>query len=277
MKIKYVRNTICAGLCIVIARLLLLVPVVFAQVDMAKTAQVSTSNADLVAKVAPGEFLPVSTKLSNFGGSKRVDVVVAYAIMTNSGKEIASTSETIAVETTANLVKLIPIPFGTTPGTYLAKTTLTYQGQLAPATTQFSFTVERKILGVFQSDFFLYGGISFLASILLILLGSVLVKRHRAIRFTPLSYANIPHTKRTFYEILSDTIMQMRTRVGDEALVIAANTKGLKIDKETGRVLALTESPTKVIATLVSKYERILGRKVSFSLRKETQFSKNSK
>jgi hypothetical protein len=245
------------------------VPIAFAQVDMTKNAQVNTSNTGSVVKVAPGDLLPVSTKLSNFGGNKRIDVLIKYTIISSAGREISSASETIAVETTANLVKQIQIPFGTAPGTYTAKTAIDYPGQVVPATTQFSFTVERKIFGLFQSDFFLYGGISILAGILLVLLGSVLVKRHRSVRLAPLSYSNIPRDQRTFYEILSDTIMQMRTRVGDDALLIASNINGLKIDKETGRVLDLTDSPAKIIATLVAEYEKVLGKKVSFSFREE--------
>ena len=61
----------------------------------------------------------------------------------------------------------------------------------------------------------------------------------------------------------------MRTRVGDDALLIASNINGLKIDKETGRVLDLTDSPAKIIATLVAEYEKVLGKKVSFSFREE--------
>jgi hypothetical protein len=64
--------------------------------------------------------------------------------------------------------------------------------------------------------------------------------------------------------------MQMRGRVGDQALEIASHIDGLKIDKETGRVLDLTEPPAKIIATLVSEYEKLLGKKVSFSFRGNT-------
>ncbi|HEY4515865.1 MAG TPA: hypothetical protein VJH67_01605 [Candidatus Paceibacterota bacterium] len=219
-------------------------------------------------RVAPGEILPISVRLSNFGGGKRVDVLIEYSIFSSTGKEIYSISETVAVETTANFIKSIQIPLGTVSGTYTAKTSIIYGGQLAPAITQFPFKVERKILGLFQSDFFLYGGITLIISFFALLLGRVLIKRRKS-RFAPFDYSNIPHNERTFYEILSDTIMQMRQRVGDDALFIASNISGLQIDKKNGRVLAITESPAKVIAVLVSKYEKILGKKVSFSLRRE--------
>lgn len=243
---------------------------VFAQANPSSNAQVATSNTGTAVKVAPGELLPIAVKLSNFGGGSRVDVFIQYAIIANSGTEISSTSETVAVETTANFVKTVQIPSSTTPGTYTAKTSITYQGQLVPATTQFTFTVERKILGLFQSNFLLYGGITLAVSICMIGIGYALIKRRRANRFTPFDYSNIPHNKRTFYEILSDTIMEMRERVGDDALRIAANIEGLKIDPKNGRVLAMTEHPSKIIATLVSEYEKNLGKKVSFSFRKET-------
>lgn len=235
--------------------------VVFAQ-------EVDTSNAGFIAKVAPGELLPISVKLSNFGGGKRVDVVIKYTILTSAGEEIYSSNETMAVETTADFIKTIQIPFTTNPGTYIAKTTINYEGQLVPATTQFPFTVEWKIIGLFQSDFFRYGGITILFSIIMFALGHELVKRRNVTRFTPLDYSNIPHQRRVFYELISDTVMGMRQRVGDAALDIAAHTDGLVIDEKTGRVLKFTESPSKVVAQLVSGYEKALGQKVSFSFRK---------
>lgn len=241
-------------------------PNAFAQVNVANGTQINTN---LTTRVAPGELLPVSIKLSNFGAGKRVDVVIKYSILTNTDTEVYSTSETVAVETTASFIKHVQIPSSVEPGTYIAKTSLVYQGQLAPATTQFSFTVERKILGIFQSDFLFYGSIAVIAGIALTFLGRFLVKHLRATRLTPLDYHDIPKNERIFYEILSDTIMQMRGHVGIDALLIAANIDGLKIDERTGRVLGFTKSPSKVIANLVSEYEEQLGKKVSFSLRRE--------
>lgn len=237
--------------------------------DINLIPQIQTTSAGLVSKVAPGELLPLSVKLTNFGNRNRVDVTISYKITNGEGKAIYSAEETVAVETTATFVKTVQIPFETAPGRYIAKSSIAYQGQIAPATTEFPFTVERKILGLFQSDFLLYGGITLLVSVLMLLLGRALIKRRRAMRFTPFDYSDISHDQRTFYEILSDTIMEMRQRVGDDALKIASNIPGLKIDTENGRVLALTEHPSKIIATLVSEYEKLLGKKVSFSFRPE--------
>ena len=64
--------------------------------------------------------------------------------------------------------------------------------------------------------------------------------------------------------------MQMRRRVGDEALDIAMEIKGLKINEE-GQVLAIEKSPSKIIALLVLAYEKSLGQKVSFSARHGTE------
>ncbi len=277
MKIIFKKKSvhIIAHTCLLaaIAGFMLMLPferaAVFAQVNSTNNARVETSNAGLEVKVAPGESLPISVKLSNFGGGQRVDVLVRYGIFTSAGDEIYQSDETVAVETTASFVKTIQLPATTKPGTYVAKTSITYAGQLVPATTQFSFRVERKILGLWQSDFWLYGGGTLVVSMLMLALGHALIKRRRAMRFTPFDYSDVPHDQRTFYEILSDTIMEMRERVGDEALVIASNIGGLKVDKNNGRVLALTEHPSKIIATLVSEYEKLLGKKVSFSFRRE--------
>jgi len=234
-----------------------------------QAARVDTSNSGSAIRVAPGGSLPISVKLSNFGGVSRVDVLVIYSILNAAGNEIASTTETVAVETTASFVKTVGIPFDAPPGTYTAKTSAIYAGQLVPATSQFSFTVEVKILGLFLSDFYLYGGITIVISLCMLLLSNILIRRHQRGRLTSFDYSDIPHNERTFYEIVSDTIMAMRQRVGDDALDIASHVDGLTIDRETGRVLGLTKSPGKVIARLVSDYEERLGKKVSFSFRKE--------
>lgn len=223
-------------------------------------------------KVAPSELLPISVKLSNFGGGRRVDVRIVYSILTNTGDEIYSTNETVAVETTADFVKTIQVPFGTAPGRYRAKTSITYEGQLVPATTEFPFMVERKVLGLFQSDFYRYGVLIILLGLLVGVLGFVFAKRRRLTRFTPFDYSDIPHDERVFFELLSDTIMEMRQRVGDRALDVARQIDGLVIDIKTGRVLEITEKPSKVIAGLVDGYEKILGKKVSFSFRRESRF-----
>ncbi|HEX9805109.1 MAG TPA: hypothetical protein VGA67_05495, partial [Candidatus Dojkabacteria bacterium] len=97
--------------------------------------EVITTNASLSVKVAPGELLPVSVKLANFGGGSKVDVLVQYEILDDSGNSIYSSNETVAVETTASFVKTIQIPNSTREGTYTARTSVVYDGQLVPATT----------------------------------------------------------------------------------------------------------------------------------------------
>lgn len=247
-------------------------PLVFAEyvsnTQITQNARVDTTSAGLSVKIAPGELLPISIKLSNFGGGKRVDVIITYGIFNSKGEQIYTTSETVAVETTANFVKTIQIPFEATPGKYIAKASIVYQDQLVPATTQFPFIVENKIIGLFQSDFFLYGGITALVGILMVFLGRFLIKRQKITRLTPIDYSDIPHDQRVFFELLSDTIMEMRLRVGDKALDVAKNINGLTINEKTGRVLKITENPAKIIALLVSGYDKILGQKVSFSFRK---------
>ncbi|HSE56805.1 MAG TPA: hypothetical protein VLB02_01840 [Candidatus Paceibacterota bacterium] len=228
----------------------------------------------LVSKVAPGDDLPVLVKLSNFGGNKRVDVLIAYSVITNHGVELYKTTETVAVETTANFVKKIHIPVTTAPSSYTIQTAITYEGQLVSATAQLPFTVERKILGLFQSSFYRYSAIAAVAAGLAWLFGYLWIRRRRNARLEPIDYSAIPRGERTFYEIISDTITQMRGRVGDEALTIAAQIPGLEIDHDSGRVLAITGPPAKIVATLVSEYETLLGKKVSFSFRKETAIKK---
>jgi hypothetical protein len=265
---NHVRARVLSRSLLTLVGLLSLSLIAHAEGDTLAENRVDTSSTGLVAKVAPGELLPLSVKLSNFGGSKRVDVLIEYSILTNSEEKIYTSNETVAVETTANFVKKIPVPSDTAPGAYKARTSIVYGGQLVPATTQFPFTVERKIFGVFRGDFFLYGGCALLTGILMTLFGYALIRHHRTTRFAPADYSDIPRDSRVFYELISDTILGMRQQVGERALDIAKQVGGLAIDEKTGRVLKLTEKPSKIIAELVSEYEKALGKKVSFSFRR---------
>lgn len=231
-------------------------------------AEIQTAGAGLVSKVAPGELLPLSVKLLNFGSGQKVDVTITYRIVDTQNKEIYSAEETVAVETTASFIKTIQVPFETIPGKYIAKSSILYKDQVVPAVTQFPFIVERKILGLFQSDFYIYGGILLLVSFMVGLVSHFWIKRRRASRLAPIDYSDISHDKRIFFELISDTVMSMRLQVGESALDIAKSIQGLVIDEKTGRVLELTGKPSKIVAELVSGYEKALGRPVSFSFRK---------
>lgn len=253
--------------CIIFVFILILLSSIglVSKVSAQEIAQLTSDSLDV--KLAPGEILPVSLKLSNFGGGKRVDVSITYLVISQEGVEIYKTTETVAVETTSSFVKNIQIPFNTAPGIYRSRTYLVYAGQKAPATTEFLFKVDRKIFGVFQNEFLLYGGGGLILGILMVIIGYKLVMHIKLSRFAPIDYSDIPDKERVFYELISDTVLGMRQKVGDRALDIASSVEGLSIDKKTGRIVKLTKSPSKIIAELVLGYEKTLGKKVSFSFR----------
>lgn len=229
---------------------------------------VQTTGSGSNSKVAPGELLPLSVKLINFGSRNRVDVAISYKIVDVGGNIIYSSGETVAVETTANFIKTIQIPFDTPPGRYIATSSIIYQDQVTPATSEFPFTVERKILGLFQSDFYLYAGITLAVSIIVAIVSRLWIGRRRAMRLAPVDYSDIHGDTRVFYELISDTVLSMRQQVGEKALDIARHIEGITIDDRTGRILNLTKKPSVIVAELVSEYENVLGKKVSFSFRK---------
>jgi hypothetical protein len=243
--------------------------------DVTQNATVNTTSAGLVTRVAPGDILPISVKLLNFGGGQKVDVTIGYGIFNSKGVQVYITTETVAVETTANFVKTIQIPFNTPPGEYVAKASIIYQDQIVPATTQFSFTVENKILGLFQSDFYFYGIIILIITIVAGLVGYFWTKQSQANRLVPYEYNKIPKKERIFYKIISDTIMEMRYRVGDKALDIAKSIDDLVIDEDSGKVLQIKADPAKIIAALVLKYEKSLGQKMSFAFERSDERIKN--
>lgn len=230
-------------------------------------SQVQTTSSGLNSKVAPGEFLPLSVRLANFGSNSRVDVAIVYKIIDEGGKIIYTSQETVAVQTTANFIKTIQIPGGTAPGHYIASSSIVYQGQVTPAISEFPFTIEPKIFGLFQSDFYRYAGITLAVAIIAAITGRLWLRRRRTMRLTPVDYSDIPGDSRIFYELISDTVMGMRQQVGQQAFDIVSHIEGIKIDEKTGRVLTLTKKPSLVVAELVSEYENVLGKKVSFTFR----------
>lgn len=238
--------------------------------DIGITPQVETSGAGLISKVAPGELLPIAVRLLNLGNAKRVDVLVTYVILNEGGSSIYEANDTVAVETTAHFVRTLQIPYDASPGRYVVQSSILYKDQESPATSVFPFTVERKFLGVFQGSFILYSGVTLLIALMACLLALLFVyRRRREMRVTRFEYPNVPYKKRVFFELVSDTIADMRQRAGDDALEIAKSIHGLVIDGKTGRVLKITRSPSKVIAELVTEYEKTLSKSVSFSLRKD--------
>lgn len=218
--------------------------------------------------MAPGELLPVSVKLLNVSGTRRLDVQVYYSVLSHENESIYSSSETVAVETTASYVKMVQIPYYIIPGVYNVRVTIKYDGQTVPATSHFPFTVEKKIGGIFQTTLLTYAALALLSALVLAIALVIFRKKyHNRSRLSPIEYSDVPNNMRTFYEIISDTIMDMRQRVGDQAIVIANRIEGLKIDPESGKVLSVSTNPSKIIAELVAEYERELGKKVSFLFR----------
>lgn len=118
----------------------------------------------LTTRVAPGESLPFSIKLINFGIAKRVDAIVYYKIFDENNREIYSKNETVAVETSASFIRDAQLPTDIAPGTYRIVTEIVYADQVISAISEFKFQVERKIFGVFQRDFLWYVFLMFLVS-----------------------------------------------------------------------------------------------------------------
>ena len=218
-------------------------------------------------RVAPGELLPVSLKLSNFGSERRVDVEVIYKIVNEANVVIHTEHETIAVETTFSSLKQLVVPTGTPPGVYHVFSSVSYPYQTTPATASFNFRVERSFLGIFQSDWLFYFSITLFLSMVSFFASRLFIRSW--IGRTPLhSYLDKPANEQIYYEMISDAIAQMRLHAGDEALAIASGIAGLEIEKKTGKVVKILSDPAQIISRLVQQYESTLGQRVSFALRR---------
>jgi len=156
--------------------MILAVSFLFMAPVMAQESEIKTSSGNLVTRVAPGELLPVSVKLVNFGGGRRVDVTIDYFILNEKGDVVLTEKETVAVETTASFIKIIQIPRDIQPGKYTAESSITYQGQKVPATASYQFTIERKIAGMFASQFLIYGAITLIIGVIFAAIGRLVKK-----------------------------------------------------------------------------------------------------
>ena len=246
-----------------VAMLLCLCTVLFGTSSV--QAQEISANGSVASRVAPGENLPVSVKLVNFGSDSRTDVTLYYSITNANGEEVQKLSETVAVETTASFIKNIPVPPSTPQGNYTVSVRIVYDGQQVPATATYSFSVEQKIGGVFVSDFFVYLGFSVLGALILVLIFLLALKRRRVSRVLVYDYSSVPKNDRIYYEILGDAIQQMRSHQGDRAIDAIAGIPGLVLDRTTGRVVRITREPSEVIATVIATYRDAFGKNINLS------------
>lgn len=221
----------------------------------------------LSVRIAPGEVLPVSVYLSNFGGEERVDVTLDYFVLNSSLEIILRQSETVAVETTSNFVKSFQLPEDIQEGSYTLKTEVRYFGQEFPAISEFTFRIENKVLGLFRDQIMVFSLITAGIALLTATIGYLLVNRYTKKRILPHDYSDIPNDERIFYELISDTIMTMQLKIGEKAIKIADKVQGIELDNKTGRIIRIDEQPSKVIAKLVEEYEKE-GNFVSFTFRK---------
>jgi len=221
------------------------------------------------SRLAPGEVLMISVKLANFGNDKKIDVGVNYKISDSKGNIVFEQSETVAVETTASFVKKIQLPENLAAGTYIVESSLDYPYQNGPAVSKFLLIVENKYVGFFKSDLIFVSVLSFLVAVAVMILFFLFNNRFTRRPFETHDYSNKPKEEMIYYEILGNIISQMRLRVGDEAIEIARNIPDLEINEKNGKVINIKKDPAKLIASLVSSYEKFYGKKISFGIGKK--------
>ena len=239
---------------------------IFSTFSSVAAQEIRAEGVALLTRAAPGETLPLSVKLVNFGGNDRVDVTIFYEVSAANGRKVVETSETVAVETTASFVKNIVLPKTLEPGRYTAQTRILYDGQQVPATATYQFDVERKIFGVFISEFLLYTGLFLLFLLVAVLLLYIILRKRHRDRLSPRDYSNVPRNERIYYEIIGDAILQMRYHEGDKAIDLAVGIQGLVFDAQEGRIVKISGDPAAILAELVRRYNEYFGKKVSFSV-----------
>lgn len=214
-------------------------------------------------RIAPGEGLPVRTKLINTQSVRRVDVVLVYRIVDGADKTIDEETETVAIDTTATVFHVFTLPLSLPSGRYQLEVEALYPGQEFPAYSSFGFLVEPKLFGMFRSDLALFSALAaalFGAAIL----GFALLQRRRYHSMIPRDFSHIPERDRVYYEIVSDVLQQMRFAIGAKVVRIASKVEGIELDGKGG-VARLTREPASVVADLVTTYERATAKKLGFA------------
>jgi hypothetical protein len=146
-----------------------------------ESARVETSSGGLESKVVPGGKLPISVKLSNFGGNGKTDVLITYNIINEKGNVIFTENETVAVETTASFIKTLVIPADAHSGIYIAQATVSYAGQTVPASTEFPFFIESRFFAITHNWFIVETAIAILVGVIIGIVGRTFHKRYRVL------------------------------------------------------------------------------------------------
>lgn len=90
--------------------------------------------------VNPGKDLIANIIIYNLGEVGKVDANIDYIIENENGSVIATSSDTVAVETQASFAKTINIPEDTPDGKYLLYVHIAYNGKVAGSSTFFNVT-----------------------------------------------------------------------------------------------------------------------------------------
>jgi len=221
------------------------------------------TGSTFITRIAPGELVPITVKLTNFGTYERADVQIFYQMTDANGNAVISENETVAVETSATFSKVIQIPFQTKSGQYTIRASAYYPDQVAPAHASISIDVERKIFGLFIGEFKEYSLYIGLFLILFFSLLYILFKKQGG-SSKKNRYANVSHRLRLFYEIIDEMVSQAKEEIGEKAMEIANRVEDLKINKD-GKVISIDGDPSEIIKKLTSLYEEELGVKIKRS------------
>lgn len=167
----------------------LLVPIVifgFLAVDQERNlpaereeSRIQGEGKELVTRLAPGEFLPISVELTNYGGGDVVDVLITYRLLDENDAIMLTINETIPVETSTRFTKVIQIPDNMPPGKYVVESSIVYEGQDIFSVSNYKLSIERKIAGIFVSQFIIYGILTLLIGIEFIVIHRLLVKKRQ--------------------------------------------------------------------------------------------------
>jgi len=92
-------------------------------------------------RILPGGDVTGRTTLYNLGGSEKVDVLLIYEILDEKGNVIVSKNETVAVETSLDILRTFHMPEESPSGKYILYVRTDYGGKTASASSTFDVSL----------------------------------------------------------------------------------------------------------------------------------------
>lgn len=197
----------------------------------------------------------------------RKDLRLEYEIR-KEGELIAQSKVLKAIETQASFMDFIVIPESAEGGMHNIKVVISDYEDLKEEVSA-SFHVKKSGNEQLKTYFYILMGVIILVGVMVGIQILVSRKLRTLIKVSSSSGGMKSKDEKVYHDFIGGIVKQMYSNIGDNALQVANKVDGLKVDAKTGKIIDIKGNPAAIAATLVSKYQKISGNKISFFLGKK--------